>query len=242
MLSRTPKGWTIACLIGFGVLFVAFSLGELFRLLFWPEHWWEVVALGPIDPADASGEADPEIVAEMYRMNLAYHFVHISVFGALIGWLQVRVLQTTDVSRRPWILLTALGFVSVFVLEALRPGIVTGGHPAPTEPLLIGVVGGGLAGVYQWMYLRNRGITATKWLVLWIAGLCGGAAIAALLLTFIGFLGPLVRSALPERGVHVVGQLVFYLVYGPAVGTVAGLVSGPALMRSLPQVPERNAS
>lgn len=242
MPSRTPSSWTVACLVGFGLLFVAFSPGGLALRWFWPETWPEVGALAGLDPAVGSAEVDPEIVAGMYWMNAVYHLVHITLFGALIGWLQARVLPAPAVHRGTWVLLTALGFVSIFLFEAFRPGIVTGGHPAPAEPLMIGVVGGGLAGVYQHLYLRSRGIVATRWLALWIAGLCGGAAVAALLLTLVGFLGPFVRSVLSENQVFVVGQLVFYLLYGPTVGAVAGLASGRALIRSLSHAPERSAA
>lgn len=242
MFDRTRKGWATACFAGFGILFVAFSLGGLLRSLFWPGHWPEPAALPSFDPATGFGGVDPQIAAEMYRANLVYHFIHITVFGGVIGWLQVTVLRAPEIQPRSWVLLTALGFASVFVFEALRPGIVTGGHPAPMEPLLIGVGGGGIAGAYQWLYLRKRDIVATKWLALWIAGLCVGAVVAAVVLTLLGFLGPLVRSVLSESRLFAVSQFVFYLVYGPTVGAAAGLLSGRAIMEALPTTSERSAA
>lgn len=242
MFSRTRRGWTAACLVGFGTLFVAFSLGRLVHALFWPSHWPDPTSLPSFDPATGFGGVDPQIAARLYWSNAIYHFVHIPVFGGLIGWLQVRVLRTAEIERRSWVLLTALGFASIFVFEALRPGIVTGGHPAPFEPLLIGIGGGGLAGVYQWLYLRRRGIVATKWLGLWIAGLCAGAVLAALVLTLLGFLGPFMRSVLSESALFAVGQFVFYLVYGPTVGATAGFLSGRAMMEALPAASERSAA
>lgn len=242
MFSRTRRGWAAACSMGFGILFVAFSLGAILRFLFWPSHWPDAAALPSADPTTAFGGVDPQIAAELYWANAVYHFVHIPVFGGVIGWLQVKALRTAEIRPRSWVLLTALGFASVFVFEPLRPGIVTGGHPAPMEPLLIGVGGGALAGAYQWLYLRRQDIVATKWLGLWIVGLCAGAALAAVLLTLLGFLGPWVRSVLSESAVLEVGQFVFYLVYGPTVGATAGLLSGRAMMEALPGAPERSAA
>lgn len=242
IFSRTRRGWTAACLLGFGTLFVAFSLGALFRFLFWPSHWPDIAALPSVDPTTGFGGVDPQLAAKLYWANAAYHLVHIPVFGGLIGWLQVRALRTAEIRPRSWVLLTALGFASVFVFEIVRPGIVTGGHPAPMEPLLIGIGGGGLAGVYQWLYLRQRGIFATKWLALWIVGLCAGAVLGALVLTLLGFLGPFVQRVLSENALFAAGQFVFYLVYGPTLGATAGFLSGRAMMEALPAAPEARAA
>lgn len=242
MFDRTRRGWAAACLVGFGTLFVAFSLTGLLRPLFWPSEWPDPAALPSFDPATGFGGLDPRIAADLYRANVVYHFIHITVFGGLIGWLQVSVLRTPEVRPGPWVLLTALGFASVFVFEAIRPGIVSGGHPAPAEPLLIGVGGGALAGALQWLYLKRRGIVATKWLALWIAGLCVGAVLSALLLTLLGFLGPFIRSVLSESAVFRVGQFIFYLVYGPTVGATAGLLSGRAMVAALPGASEARAT
>lgn len=242
MFSRTRRGWVAACLIGFGTLFVAFSLGDLLRPFWWPSSWPDYTTLPSSDPTTGFGGVDPEIAAEMYWALLVYHMVHITVFGGVIGWLQVKVLRTPQVQLVPWVILTVLGFDSIFVFEALRPGIVSGGYPGPAEPLLIGVVGGGLAGVFQWLYLRRQRVVATKWLALWLGGLCVGAVLSALVLTLLGFLGPFMRSALSPSAVFVVGQLVFYLVYGPTVGATAGLLSGRAIMDALPLPSERSAA
>ena len=242
MFNRTRRGWTTACSVGFGTLFVAFSLGGLLQSALWPGDWPEPTALPSFDPATRFGGVDPQLAAELYRANLVYHFIHITLFGAVIGWLQVNVLQAPEIRPRSWVLLTALGFASVFAFEALRPDIVTGGHPAPLEPLLIGVGGGGLAGAYQWSYLRARGIVATKWLALWIVGLCAGAVAAAVVLTLLGFLGPFMRSIIAENRLFAVSQLVFYIVYGPTVGAVAGFLSARAMMEALPATSERSAA
>ena len=57
---------------------------------------------------------------------------------------------------------------------------------------------------------------------LWIACLCAGGVLAAVVLTLLGFLGPFMRSALSESELYRVSQLVFYLVYGPTVGGPPG--------------------
>ena len=242
MLEGTRKGWVTACFLGFGLLFVAFSFGELVQSFLRPSHWPEPAALPSFDPATDFGGLDPRLAAELYRANLAYHFIPIAAFGGVIGWLQSRALDTPEIESLRWVLLTALGFVSIFVFEALRPGVVTGGHPAPLEPLLIGVVGGGFAGSYQYVYMRTKGIVATKWLALWILGLCAGAAVAAVVLSLLGFLGPFMRSVIPEDRLYAVSQFVFYLIYGPTVGAAAGLVSGGAIVEALPDRSRRGGS
>lgn len=239
MFSRTRRGWTAACLTGFGILFAAFSLGALVRWLFWPSDWPDVATLPSFDPATGFGGVDPEIAAKLYWANGIYHFVHIPVFGGVLGWLQVKTLRTPEIRPGSWVLVTALGFASIFVFEVLRPGVVTGGHPAPIEPLLIGIGGGTMAGFCQWLYLRKLGIVASRWLGLWIVGLCAGAVLAAGVLTLLSPLGPWVRSTLSESAVLVVSQFIFYIVYGPALGATAGFLSGRALLDALAGLPER---
>ncbi len=46
--------------------------------------------------------------------------------------------------------------------------------------------------------------------------------------------GAFVRSALTDHGVYLAGQFVFYLVYGSLLGTLAGLISGGAIIESVP--------
>ena len=233
MLDRTRRGWTIACCLGFGTLFVAFSVGGLLQSVMWPAEWPDPTALPSFDPATGFGGVDPEMATKLYRANLTYHFIHITAFGGLLGWLQARVLWARAVRPKWWVFVTALGFASIFVFEALRPGVVTGGHPAPIEPLLIGVGGGVFAGVYQWLYLRRRGAVSVRWLALWVGGLCAGAITGALVLTVLGLLGPVMRSLLPPDRLFAVSQFVFYLGYGPTVGLVAGLVSGDAILKAV---------
>lgn len=233
MLNRSKGGWITACVLGFGTLFVAFSLGGLLQSLVRPAAWPDPTALPSFDPATDFGGVDRDMATKLYRANLAYHFIHITIFGGLIGWLQARVLWAREVRPRAWVAVTALGFASIFVFEAFRPGVVTGGHPAPIEPLLIGVGGGIFAGIYQWSYLRRRGVAATKWLGLWVVGLCAGALVGALVLTLLGFLGPLMRSLLPEEHLFAVSQFVFYLAYGPTVGVFAGLLSADAILEAV---------
>lgn len=233
MLERTRGGWATACFLGFGTLFVAFSIGGLLQSWAWPADWPEPSSLPSFDPATGFGGVDPGVAADLYRANLAFHFIHITVFGGVIGWLQAKVLGAREIRPRTWVLLTALGFASIFLFEGLRPGVVTGGHPAPIEPLLIGVGGGIFAGVYQWLYLRRRGVVATKWLGLWVAGLCAGAVAAAAVITLLGLLGPLMRSVLSGERLFRVSQFVFYLAYGPTLGAVAGWTSGRAITEAV---------
>lgn len=196
----------------------------LLARLFWPASWPPMSDLLSIDPAALSSSSDPVFYRRIYRIGLGYHMVHLAGFGGLLGALQASTLGR---SRRVWAGLSALGFVSLFLLEVIRPGLVAGGHPAPVEPILIAAGGGSLAGLLQWAYLRREGIAAGRWLGRWIAGLVAGVVAAAALLTVLGpLLRPVVRAVFANDEIFFfVGQVIFFTVYGSVVGLVAGWVS-----------------
>lgn len=232
--DRSLRGWIKACWLGYFTLFSAFLVTGLLTTLFWPATWPPMLDFSSIDPAALPDSIDPVLYRRIYRINLGYHVVHLAGFGGLLGALQASTLGR---SRRVWAGLSALGFASLLLLEAIRPGLVAGGHPAPVEPILIAVGGGSLAGLLQWAYMRRGGIAAGRWLSRWIGGLVAGVVAAAALLTVLGpLLRPVVRAMFADDEIFVfVGEVIFFTVYGSVVGLVAGWVSrGPAreLLRS----------
>ena len=224
LLDRSPRGWIFACWLGYFALFGGFLLTGAFARLLWPQSWPPMSEFWAIDPAALPNTIDPALYRQFYR------------FGGLLGWLQASVLGR---SRRTWAGLGALGFLSLFVFEAVRPGLVAGGHPAPIEPILIAAGGGSLAGLYQWLYLRRRGITAGGWLARWVGGLVLGVIAGAAILTVLGpLLQPIVRNLVENDEVFsYIGQVIFFTVYGSAVGLVAGWISRGAAM----EIPPREA-
>lgn len=236
LLDRSPRGWIFACWLGYFALFGGFLLTGAVLQLLWPQAWPPMSELWAIDPTAPPDTIDPALYRRLYRVGVGYHMLHLGVFGGLLGWLQASVL---DRSRRTWAGLSALGFLSLFVLESIRPGLVAGGHPAPIEPILIAAGGGSLAGLYQWLYLRRRGIAAGGWLARWVGGLVLGVIAGAAILTVLGpLLEPIVRSLIEnEEVVLYIGQVIFFTIYGSAVGLVTGWISRGAAM----EIPPREA-
>lgn len=248
MLDTDAKRWTAACCLGYLGLFLGFLVTGAIADLFRPEAWPDPATTAPVDPTALPDWLDPEMFAEAYRFNLAYHAVHLAAFGALIGWLQGIVLgrgardgldgegdveppaDEPPVRRAAWSLLAAGGFTVILGFEAVRPGLVAGGHPAPIEPVMIALGGGGLAGLLQWLYLRRRSVDGTRWLGFWIGGLAAGLVAAIVALTLVGpLLEPVARSLFDDERVWLVGQVIFFAIYGSVVGGVAGWISGRAI-------------
>lgn len=241
MLSTDARRWTAACWLGYTALFLGFMLTGQLLELFWPEAWPDHLELMGVDPAAPPDRIDAEQFARFYRFGVVYHFFHLAAFGALIGWLQATVLRGNaagmdasgrepPVGRGVWSLLAAVGFSGILILDVFRPGIVSGGHPAPIEPILIAVGGGTLAGLLQWLYLRRRGVDATRWLGHWFGGLVAGLIAAVAILWVVGLvLEPAARGLFDDRTVQIVGQIIFFTVYGSVVGAVAGWISGRAM-------------
>lgn len=237
MLGTDARRWTAACWLGYMALFLGFVLTGQLAELFWPEAWPDRLELWQVDPAAPPDWIDAEQYADIYRFGVVYHIVHLAAFGALIGWLQATVLRgaaRSDASGREpplgrgaWSFLAAVAFSGILVLEIVRPGLVAGGHPEPFEPILIAVGGGTLAGLLQWLYLRRRGIDATRWLGHWVGGLVAGLIAAVAVLWVVGLiLEPVARSLFDDRTAQLVGEIIFFTVYGSVVGAVAGWISG----------------
>lgn len=237
MLKPTVGGWTGANALGFCLAFLSFLLGGAIVGLLDPG------VAARIDPSRLPSDLDPTALPDwldratyeaMYRAYLLQHVISLAGFGVIIGTVQALTLRPTLPRPWPWVLMGIVGFTGILALETVERHFVIGPHAGPLEPIMIALGGGGLAGFFQWLYLRRRAVDATRWLLLWIAGLAAGIVTAALVLTAIGFLlrGP-VNALLSEEAAARAGWVVFFAVYGAVVGAVAGRISAPAILAAL---------
>lgn len=110
--------------------------------------------------------------------------------GAILGSTQALILRRSIPVVR-WIVATVAGFgiVAVTIQWPLIALGVLGAIPGPVEPLIITVGGGSFAGICQYLTLRRQGVRASKWLVLWLAGLVTSIVPTALLFMSLEGLG-----------------------------------------------------
>lgn len=70
--------------------------------------------------------------------------------------------------------MTILGLELILLGDLFYAGLSTGGVPGPLEPLLIGLGGGGLMALMQFLYLRSTGLKSAWWVGWWILGIVTG--------------------------------------------------------------------
>jgi len=117
-------------------------------------------------------------------------FVALPVYGTILGASQSVVIRLYGVPVVPWIVATAAGFfsVSLVIIPLLSAGI-WGNIPGPVEPIIITVGGSSMAGIFQYIVLRQNQIRAGKWLGVWIGSLLLGLVPTAVI--FMMLEGPL---------------------------------------------------
>jgi len=117
-------------------------------------------------------------------------FVALPVYGTILGASQSVVTRLYGVPVVPWIVATAAGFfsVSLVIIPFLSAGI-WGNIPGPVEPIIITVGGCSMAGIFQYIVLRQNQIRAGKWLGVWIGSLLLGLVPTAVI--FMMLEGPL---------------------------------------------------
>src|SRR5688572_12059900 len=92
--------------------------------------------------------------------------------GTVLGAAQALALRRQSLPLVSWILSTAAGFAMVVIpMWPLWAAGLWGRIPGPVEPILITVGGGAFAGTLQFLLLRRNGVSASKWLALWVGGL-----------------------------------------------------------------------
>jgi hypothetical protein len=185
-----------------------------------------------LDPEALPDWLDRETYAAWYRLQVAFHIAALAGLGAILGFLQSRELAHR-IPRSAWILATALGFPFILISELIEPHIVVGPHGGPFEPILISLGGGSLAGLGQWLVLKRNGISANRWLCLWVLGLAAGVVVAAAVAIGLDALTQgFIERALPGVPGEVLSWSRELLVLGAVLGAVAAAISARALATS----------
>lgn len=227
------RGWTAATALGFCLAFLSFLPGQQAATVLAPDDIANATRLADIpdhiDPNDLPEGLDRGTYESLYRLNLLGHVIALGVFGLVLGSFQAYALRRRLQRRWPWIVASAVGFVAILGLEAVRRHVVIGPHAGPVEPIAIALGGGSLAGFLQWLHLRRHGTDPTRWLGRWIAGLAVGiVASLGLLVAFEITLLPSVKALFPsEETAMLIDWALFLVVYGAGVGLAAGWISGP---------------
>lgn len=208
---RVLARWTLANAIGMSLGFLAF-IQTLMFLGFGLDlgmHWSS-------EAVENLGTEDPEYAERLLRIGLV---VGLPLAGTILTSCQAFVVRRLLPRVRTWILAGPLGFSAVILLIWPLTAI-WGDIPGPVEPFTI--VGGGLltTAVVQWSYLRRHDIAATRWLVLWLAGLPLGMVV---------FMGVYMLVDL----VVSVGWAAEVALIGFLVGGTAAAVSGKSLFRAI---------
>jgi hypothetical protein len=239
----TTRSWVAVTSVGFGLAFLSFIPGMLVMDLFLPQGLTNMGSSAmpeSLDPEALPAWLDLQTYKSWYRMHLGYHVVALLVFGSIVGWLQSRVLREY-VPVLPWVAATAIGFVAILCFEILERHVVIGPHDGPFEPLMISIGGSTIAGLAQWLVLRQRGVHATRWLAFWIVGVVVGVGVAVA--AVIGL--EMATQGLIDRTLTgVVAQTVSWsgmlLTLGLVTGAVAGAISARALNASLAAATSNN--
>jgi len=201
--------WILANALGLGVGFLAvLQTTMLIETGFdWDMHWKWV-------------EEAPDQGALIYVSTL----VAMLVGGAVLGSAQALLVRSRGVQVIRWTLAAVAGFgviTAVIDWPLIALGLL-GIIPGPVEPFIITFGGSSLAGIFQYLSLRNEGIAAGPWLKLWIMGLFVGVMATAIFFAATsGFLD--IEFSWPAE--------TFFS--GVIVGGVAALFSGKALFAVL---------
>lgn len=193
----------------------------------WVAHFvaGELVGLGGVGLlgllATASAPDDPSMALQVQL------FVLMSASGGLegvsVGWFQHRVIREVlpAVSRRAWILATAVGAVVAWVIGA---GVAMS-LPSSVDPsevlwlwLILGVVLGGVLGGAQAVALRGHVPNVDRWVLANAVGWSVGLVVS--------FAGIGVASEAPT-----LLAIPLALATGAVTGIAPGAVTGHALLR-----------
>lgn len=235
MLKTFRMRWTAATALGYLLGFWSFGLIHTLFSFLTPES---IAYIGPLDlpehldPNDLPDWLDRSTYKTYFKFHLTQHLAMYPVFGAVFGSIQAYTLRNKLPGILPWIVAAVLGFWAILIGEVFKPHMVIGPHAGPIEPFLIVLGGGGLAGLFQFLWLRYRGIRAAKWLGFWIAGIVAGIVVA---IAFLMGLGMLFGEGIAylEKNAPEISWGIEMGIFGTVVGAVAGWISGKALQDSL---------
>lgn len=235
MLKTFRTRWTLATSLGYLLGFWSFGLIHTIFLFFSPES---IAHIGPTDmPEHLNPNALPDWLDRstyetLYTFTLSQHLVMYPVFGAVFGSIQAFTLRDKLSRLMPWIVAAMLGFLAVIFFEVFKRHVVIGPHAGPIEPFWIVLGGGGLTGLFQFLWLWYKGTPSPKWLGLWIIGILAGIVVAV---AFLMGLGTLFGDGIAylEENRPKISWGIEMGIFGVVVGAVAAWISGKALQDSL---------
>ncbi len=234
-ITKFRNKWIITTFLGYLLGFLCFIVISTIATLIAPE------SIANITPADMPEHLDPTNLPEwldrskyeiLYWHNLRQHLVMYALFGVLLGGLQSLILKKYLTKVWPWIIASILGFMIILSGELFQRHLIMGPHAGPLEPIFIVLGGGGMAGLFQYIWLRTQNIVANKWLVLWISGLILGLLVAVAFLMGVGALFGDAIAKLEENSPKVAFGIELGL-FGAVTGMIAGWISAKPLYQKL---------
>jgi hypothetical protein len=200
--------WTSANALGLGLGFVAIlQTGMLIEFgANWDMHWDWV-------EEPVSRDASPYLAT----------LISFLVGGVILGSVQALVIRSRNVAEIGWVVATVIGFsvLAVIVEWPLIALDLLGIMPGPFEPIIATVGGGTIAGIFQYLFLRRQGISASRWLSLWVIGLV--TSLVPMVILFV---------VLDKLNISINWPTEVF-INGFIVGGVAALFSGRALFAAL---------
>lgn len=211
--------WTVANATGMalGLLTVVQTVMFLGFGFDFELHWSEGAA------ETVTAAMGPERGERLFRIALV---IGLPLAGVVVAGCQAWALRGRLSHLWQWILCAPAGF-GAMILVIWPFTAIWGDIPGPVEPFTI--VGGGLlvAGTFQWLLLRRRGVHATKWLVLWILGLPLGMIVFILAYTL---LDTVIAPGEPYS-ISWAGEVA---LIGFSIGGTAAAISGRPLLLAIP--------
>lgn len=235
ILQNFRNAWVKATTLGFFSFLLMIPISFLFTGLFHPLQS-EGLTLAEI--FNQTRDKSPmEFGWVFFIASQLGHFILYVIVGTVLSHLQYKVLKEYIPNKLKWTFLTILGLELVLLGDLFYAGLSTGGAPGPLEPLLLGLGGGGLIALMQFLYLRSRGIKSAKWVGWWILGIATGILTSIIFIfTYEYFLIDSIKQAVSPMAFLVIDWLSFILPYFTLIGFFAGLFSAKPLYRSLQQL------
>lgn len=231
-LKEFRKAWVKATTLGFMTFLLMIPISFILLTLFHPPQF-EGLSLVEIFQQSA-GTSSLEYGWGFYALAQAGHFIHYLIVAGVLGFLQYQILKPYIPNKSLWVILTVLGLELILLGDLLYMGLSTGGAPGPLEPLLIGLGGGSLMALMQYLYLRSVGIKRGKWVGWWILGIIVGIlASAVFIFIYEFFLIEWVEQAVSPLLFLIINWLSFILPYFTLIGFFAGWFSAKPLYKAL---------
>jgi len=234
-LKTFRKEWVKATTLGFMSLLLMIPISFIIAGFFLPPQFDGLTI--PEIFERVGGKSPLEFGLRTYITVQIGHFIHYLIVGAILAHLQYKVLKKYISNKLAWTGLTILGLELILLGDLIYVGLSTGGAPGPLEPLLIGLGGGGLIALMQYLYLRSTGVKNGKWVGYWILGIVTGiiASIPFIILYEL-LLSEKVTPLLSPMALLITEWMSFILPYFTLIGFFAGLFSSKSIYKAIEQI------